>query len=372
MSHDVPMPWRAASTVIRACIGVLVLWALPAVLPAQGATSDDTREATREEPSRPSRESLALRAITGVGLPASDMRLGEIPAFSSLNPSMLARSGVLSEPFRLPRPGWSIEASASYANIIEYDYSGRSVQLLDAEVARVALGLRRDVARDAWVSGSIGITAAHNGHFDGFLDWYHERIGFPMWERDERPTNVFADTLILNGKVVRAHSRGSTALSDVRLSGGLRWSPAAQTVLTVTLPTAPSSSLDHRGVGTVNAIQTFRRRISDRALVELSGGVGYSARSGPASSVQRRWNAGGSLATRLRMTGGHALYGLVFYHSSPYVSTGLSTQDSGELSTDFGYVYRWADGRELRLGLTEDIYRLDQGVDVGVRLSFVR
>ena len=72
-------------------------------------------------------------------------------------------------------------------------------------------------------------------------------------------------------------------------------------------------------------LAAVRGRLGERLVLELSGGAGYTVRSGVARSVQRRWHGAGSVAARLRVTGGHALYGLAFYHSSPYVSTGLAT-----------------------------------------------
>lgn len=315
------------------------------------------------------RELRALNAILDAGLPSADMKLGQMPSFQSLNPSMVSRSGLMTRPYVLPRPGWSVLVTTSYANVIEHDFNAESRHLLDAEVARAEVEVRRDLSSRVWIGGAVGALSSFAGRFDGFLDWYHDLIGFPMWERDLRPSNTYADTLVIANRTVRGSSSGGTALSDVRLEGGYRWSPDLQTVVSLTVPTAPSSNLDHRGVVTASVIQTLRGRLGERMVMEFSGGGGYSARTGAMSEMQRRWHAGGSFSTRLRLTGGHALYGIVFYHSAPYFETGLRTQDSGELSTDFGYIFRTRDGREVRIGMTEDIYRLDHGVDVGLRVS---
>lgn len=315
------------------------------------------------------RELRALNAIIEAGLPSADMKLGQMPSFQSLNPSMVSRSGLMTRPYVLPRPGWSVLVTTSYANVIEHDFTAESRHLLDAEVARAEVEVRRDVSSRVWVGGAVGALSSFAGRFDGFLDWYHDLIGFPMWERDLRPSNTYADTLVIANRAIRGSSSGGTALSDVRLEGGYRWSPDLQTVVSLTVPTAPASNLDHRGVVTASVIQTLRGRLGERMVMEFSGGGGYSARTGAMSEMQRRWHAGGSFSTRLRLTGGHALYGIVFYHSAPYFETGLQTKDSGELSTDFGYIFRTRDGREVRIGMTEDIYRLDHGVDVGLRVS---
>lgn len=351
--------------------GDTVSLALHEIHTDRGSQTDTLGPAESRAVAKVAREARVLKAILDAGLPEVDMRLGEMPAFMSLNPSMIARSGVLTHPYRLPGPGWKMIVQTSYANIIEYDHAPDARHLLDAEVARAEVGLRKDIGRNVWVSGALGASLATSGKLDGFLDWYHGLIGFPMHEREARPVNQFADTLVVGGRQVRARSSGGASLSDVRVEGGYRWSPDLQTVVSVTLPTAPVSSLDHRGVVSVSLAQTLRGRFGDRVVMEFSGGGGYTPRTGPMSEMQRRWNVGGSFGTRLRMTGGHSLYGIVFYHSAPYFGTGLATQDSGELTTDFGYVFRSRSGRELRLGLTEDIYRLDQGVDVGLRLSVV-
>src|SRR5690606_16586753 len=102
----------------------------------------------------------AARAILEARLPVEDVHLGEIPAFSSLNPSITSRSGLAYQPFRLPRSGWILETRASYANIIEYEITDESRYLLDAEVGRAEVELGHDLGDRAWVTGTIGLGMA--------------------------------------------------------------------------------------------------------------------------------------------------------------------------------------------------------------------
>lgn len=395
MTRTAPVPRRGGERVtssptrLLVVVGYLLFLLLPVTATAQsggatnGATTSSVRSAgtagatrdrgdTRDEAEELSLLDIAPRARAAGRRAVADQVLGEMPEFTSLNPSIVSRSGIRVQPYRLPRRGWSYELRTSWSSVIENESTWESRYLFDAEVVRAEVEIARDVGRRAWLSGAFGVTSAFDGVMDGFLDWYHDAIGFRMYERDGRPRNVFGDTLVLNGEELRARDRGGVGLSDVRLTTGIRWGAGGQTALTVTLPTASSANVDWRGVPTVAVIQTARARLAEVVLLEVTGGASYAPRSGPARQVQRRWTGGGSTAARIRVTGRHSLYGILFFHSSPYVSTGLRTKDSGELSTDFGYAYRWPDGRELRIGLSEDLVRQDQGVDVGLRISFVR
>lgn len=307
------------------------------------------------------------------GLPSEDAVLGEMPSFASLNPTIISRSGLISQPFRLPRGGWSMSVNSSYTNLVEYAFTGPSLHVLDAEIARGELKIGRDVGRQFWVTGTAGVAFSHRGVFDPFLDWYHEAIGFVMHERQIRPNNRFADTLVVQNQVLRARARGGWAMSDVRFTGGMRVTPWTQTALSVTLPTAHRMNLDYRGVPTISVTQTVRARMNDGAFAELGVGLGYAPpKSSDSVLEERTWSYMFSGAARVRLTGGHALYGVLFIHSPSHSSTGMDTMDGGELTVDFGYVHRWSSGPELRIGFTEDIHRTDQGVDFGVRISVLR
>lgn len=315
----------------------------------------------------------SLRTLEAAGLPVEDAWLGEMPSFSSLNPTIVSRSGLVSQPFRLPRGGWSMNVAMSYANVVEYSVEGPSLHVLDAEIARGELKVGRDLGRNFWVTGSAGMLYAHQGVFDPFLDWYHEAIGFVMKEREIRPNNSFADSLVIDNQVMRASSRGGWALSDIRLTGGVRMTPWAQAALSVTLPVAGQGNLDYRGVPSVSVTQTVRGRLGDRGVVELAAGLGYAPKQARGSVLEERsWSHMLSAGSRVRVVRGHALYGVLFVHSPSHAGTGMDTLDGGELTVDFGYVHRWRSGRELRIGFTEDIHRTDQGVDFGVRVSILR
>ncbi len=299
--------------------------------------------------------------------------IGQIPALAPSNPTAAARTGLYVQPFVLPHDGWRPAVAVSYASAIEYQQVNAARYLFDAEVLQADLTLARDLNTRVWVSGTIGVAAAFDGRLDGLFDWYHERIGFTMEERSLRPADRFAYSLVVpKHGIARARPRPGPALTDLRLTTGLRWADGVQTALSVTLPTSPSSSLMSRGVATVSVMQTVRGQPHERAIVEGSGGVGYAPRHGELSPIQRElfWLA--SVSSRIRLFRGHGAYGTLFTHSATYEGTGIRIMDAGELTADFGYAYRWPDGREVRIGLTEDVLRQDQGLDLALRVSLTR
>jgi hypothetical protein len=294
-----------------------------------------------------------------------------LPTYESLNPAVAARSGVYLQPLLPPASGWRVGGTLEYGSAVERNLNFPDRYLLDAELWRAQASVRRDLyGGTAFVQLSGGVAGAQAGFADAFFEDYHRLIRWVMEERDARPRNVYGSELAIRDLGVdEARAARPVAPTDVRVNVGLRHGAASQTVLSLTAPTAPGSSAFARRVPTVSVLHA--RQGSPRDGLTLSGmvGIGYAPRQGALSSRQRTVPYAASVGGSLRTTGAQALYARLYYHASPYRGTGFPELDTGELSADFGYLWRTGAGRSWRVGLTEDTRRRDAGIDLVLKVS---
>jgi hypothetical protein len=191
-----------------------------------------------------------------------------------------------------------------------------------------------------------------------------------MEERDVRPRNRYGERLYLaRAGVERDRRARAPMLADVRATAGLLHGDAAQTVLSVTLPTAPAGGQFARGTPSVSVVHARRAAVGKWLVLQGTVGAGYTPRTGPLAPVQRALLRMGSAGGWLRVADGHALHASVFYHGPAYEHTSFPELDGSEVSVDFGYEWHAPGGRRWRLSLTEDTRRRDAGIDLAVRVS---
>jgi len=220
------------------------------------------------------------------------------------------------------------------------------------------------------------------GVADRFFERYHTLIQYTMEERDTRPRNSYGDRLFVQRHgVARVREPHSLLPTDPRLSVGLRAGTISaerpdavlsQTVLSVTIPTAPSRSVYSRGVPTVAVLQTLHAEPSPRLALEATGGVGYTPRHGELAPIQRTTFMLGSGAARFRLWGRHAVFATLYGQTPLYRDTSFPELDAADLGVDFGYLWQSPGGRQWRVGLTEDVRRRDPGVDLALKISTTR
>ncbi len=305
-----------------------------------------------------------------------------LPEHTPLNPVVVARSGLYVQPIMPPASGWTFGAIAEYGSLVEKNLKFPDSYLLDAEVSRLRLQLRRDFSERWFGSAEWGVAGAQAGFADRFFEQYHGLIDFTMEERDTRPRNSYGDRLFVRRhRIARVREPHGPLPTDVRASVGMRagntfaTGPSAvlsQTLLSLTLPTAPARSAYARGVPTVSLLQTLRISPAPRLALETSGGVGYSPRQGALADIQRTTFLIGSGAGRLRLWGRSAVYATVYGQTALYRDSGLNELDAADLGMDFGYLWQSAGGRLWQVALTEDIRRRDPGVDLTLKLSTTR
>jgi hypothetical protein len=312
---------------------------------------------------------LVLVLVLPVGAPTSARAQG-LPEFAPLNPMGSSRSGVYFQPYLDPAPGhWVTAMSLDYASVIEYNRLPPADYVLDSELLRFNVGLRRDLGQRSFVTLGAGVGGAYAGFLDGFLDWYHGALGIEVSERERRPRDRFLYTVTLpDGKTV-SRSPSNLFLEDIRVGLGFRYSPHLQSVASITLPTSTGPEGFARGVPSISLVNTLRTRLNPTVLYEGSLGLGFSPTHGSLPEGQREHFVAVSSGLRVGVWGRQSLYANLFYHSPYYSNTTLPALDSRELSLDFGWILATRQGSEWRLGLTEDLEPGGPGVDLILRMG---
>lgn len=314
--------------------------------------------------------SLLVMALVLQVSAAISARAQGLPEFAPLNPMGSSRSGVYFQPYLDPAPGrWVTAMSLDYASVIEYNRLPPADYVLDSELLRFNVGVRRDIGQRSFVTLGAGVGGAYAGFLDGFLDWYHGALGIEISERERRPRDRFLYTVTLpDGNMVR-RSPSNLFLEDIRVGLGFRYGPHLQSVASVTLPTSTGPEGFGRGVPSISLVNTLRTRLNPTVTYEGSLGLGFTSAHGSLPEGQREHFVAASSGLRVGVWGRQSLYANLFYHSPYYSNTTLPALDSRELSLDFGWILATRHGGEWRLGLTEDLEPGGPGVDLILRMG---
>lgn len=293
-----------------------------------------------------------------------------LPSYRPINPLAASRSGLAFEPFHPPRAGrWTSDIGIEYASTIESNQLPDASLLLDSELLRARVSLSRDLDRRAFVLAEAELLGAYAGMFDGLLEWYHGLLGVEIPEREHRPRNEFLYAVGPSGGGLVRRDPGDVFLGDLRLGLGLRLSPEVQSVFALTLPTNTGPAGYGRNVVSASLLNTARLDLTPRLVLEGSFSGGYAGSHGPLAEWQRELFVTGSSGLRWRFWGRQSLYGNLFLHSPYYRETGLPSMDRRDLALDFGWILAGTEGKELRVGMTEDLEPGGPAIDLVVRVG---
>ena len=294
-----------------------------------------------------------------------------LPAYAPINPVAQSRSGLYFQPYREPRPGHlSIDLRLDYGSAIEYNLpSPRPSYLLDGEFLRLDVAVARDLNERVFLFGTVSANGAYAGFLDGFLNWYHDLLGFKLPERTSRPNDAFAYQLAVGNRLTLRGSPSDLFLGDLRLGAAYRPAPWYQAALALTLPTSTGPDGYDRGTVSVSALNTVHARLGSRFVFEGSLGLGWTPAHGELSPYQRKVFAAGTSGLRFRFWGRQSLFANLFYHSPYYHRTLLPALDKRELSLDFGWLLATNGGKEWRIGMTEDLEPSGPAIDITFRLG---
>lgn len=311
----------------------------------------------------------ALILLLAMAMPRPGQAQG-LPEFGPLNPVASSRSGLYFQPYREPESGrWGYSVALDYGSVVEYNRLDRADYVLDSEVMRLRFAASRDIGRRTFLALSLSVEGAYAGFLDGFLDWYHGKLGIRMSEREQRPQDQFMYSIVLPDGRTITRSRRDLFLGDARAALGIRVNSQLQTVLSVTLPTSTGPEGYRRGVPSVAVLNTLRAQLTPHLVYEGSLGVGLTPVHGRLADRENSVMLALSSGLRQRIWGSQALFGNLFYHSPYYHDTSLPALDRRELSLDFGWILQTRNGGEWRLGLTEDLEPGGPGVDLIFRVG---
>ena len=312
---------------------------------------------------------LTLIAAGAVSAAAQDS-VRSIPAHYPLNPMSASRSGLFAQPYLPTSSGWRRTLSVDYASAVEWEETEDGARyVLDAELMRTRLTFSRDLSPSRFFQLGLDVSGAFNGFADGAFDWYHSTIGIGFLGREMRPRNQFRYSLRLSNGIAFERERPDYYLGDVQLAYGVRHGTAHQTTLAATIPTSTAPVGYTKDTYSLAAIHTMRVDPHPRVHLEGSVGVGYTPRVGELAPHQLTLFNSTSVAATLRLFGSGRLYGYLFTHNALYDDTMLPELETREWTGDFGWMWRTAGGRELRLGFTEDFGPKDAGIDLILRFS---
>jgi hypothetical protein len=293
-----------------------------------------------------------------------------LPPYRPINPVAASRSGVSFEPFRAPRPGrWVADVGFEYASTIEYNVLPEASFVLDSELLRVRAALSRDLSPRTFLLAEAELLGAYAGIFDGVLEWYHDLLGIEIPERERRPRNDFLYAADLNGRGPLLREPEDLFLGDLRVGLGVRTSRGVQSVLALTLPTNTGPAGYGRGVMSASLLNTIRLPLTPRLVFEGSLSGGYTPSHGALAGWQRELFLAGSSGLRWRFWGRQSLYGNLFLHSPYHRDTAIPALDRRDFSFDFGWILAGNRGRELRVGVMEDLEPGGPAVDLVFRLG---
>jgi hypothetical protein len=308
---------------------------------------------------------LLLLLLLPESLPAQGL-----PPYRPMNPVAASRSGVSFEPFRARQPGrWVADVGLEYASTIEYNVLPEATFLLDSELLRVRAAVSRDLSPRAFLLAEAELLGAYSGFLDGFLEWYHNVFGIEIPERERRPKNDFLYAADLIGRAPLLREPRDLFPGDLRVGLGVRTGHAVQSVVALTLPTSTGPAGYGRGEVSASLLNTVRLPLTPRLVFEGSLSGGYTPSHGPLAEWQREIFLAGSSGLRWRVWGRQSLYGNLLLHSPYYHDTTIPALDRRELSFDFGWILAGNHGRELRVGMTEDLEPGGPAVDLVFRIG---
>jgi hypothetical protein len=308
---------------------------------------------------------LVLLLLAPAGAPAQGL-----PAFRPINPVAVSRSGLGFEPIREPVPGrWQVDIGLEYASTIELNQEPEASFFLDSELLRARATVYRDLSPRTFMLAEVEVLGAYDGVLDGFLEWYHGLLGIEIPERERRPRNDFLYAADLRGRSMVLRRPGDLFLGDLRLGAGFRPHPRLQSVLSITLPTNTGPPGYGREVISASLLNTLRLPVTPRLVLEAGLAGGYTPATGELEAIQRELFAAGNVGMRWRFWGRQFLFGNLFVHSPYYHGSGAPALDRRELSLDFGWILTRRDGRELRVGMTEDLEPGGPALDLVFRVG---
>lgn len=312
----------------------------------------------------PARLIAALILWWPVGLAAQDL-----PPYVPVNPALSSRSPLYAQPYLLPGNPWRIRTVLDYSNAVEDSRgSGNREYVFDAETLQLDVWAVREIGKGSFAYVNLPLRGGYNGFLDGFLNWYHDLIGFRVPARNRRPLDTFEWSWQLPDTTF-TRPRPGTFLGDVRLGGGHRFG-RLQVTANVTLPTTTAGEGWGRDRVGASLAATANLLRTDRVVLDAGVTTGWTPTAGALARWQRSAFWGGLGAFRWRFAGQQAIFGTLWVQSPNWHDTGFDALDLKEVTLDFGFLLRPARSwPEVQLGMTEDLLPHGPAIDAGFKIG---
>jgi hypothetical protein len=268
-----------------------------------------------------------------------------------------------------PEGSTSISVQSAYTSMFENGDSGPDQVVLDGEISRTSLILRRAVAPGADVEIELPVVYATSGFLDLIVEDFHSFFGFPSGGRDERPRFSYQMDAFHNGRLAYHLEGNEPGLGDVpivlthSILDESASSPALSWRTGIELPTGSES----RGFGNgkvdfgagLLAERSFGRWTATGAVDWVSA---ESSRSFERAGVAAQNDLDLQLGIEYRWNDGLSLLGEAVLNSPATRDIRIHEIDAGTLSIDVGAAWDLGRGSRLLLDFGEDAIA-DSGPD---------
>jgi len=267
----------------------------------------------------------------------------------------------------------SISCSLSHSSTYTVQESEDWVIHLDMEITEINFRYKK-VIKDSFEFGlDVPVLIIGGGFMDGFLEDYHEGIGFGDYGRSRRPNNEFLYEVRQGGDLI-IEGKSGTRLGDIRiaLKAPLISSEAFNVSIKgdVEIPVSSAKQGFSNGSLDAGAAILIDGRITEKIQTYWNAGVVFPGDVRGHEKINLRNFVYGGAAIEVHAGEGIILMTQLHGQSSIYPETDLQAVDRDAVMIVFGGRYR-KEGKSIELSLTEDL-STSGAPDFIVNLTFKR
>lgn len=250
-----------------------------------------------------------------------------------------------------------VDVNFTYSSTFLLESSSRWDLGIDLEAALLEIRARVLLAKTLEASVEVPVMSYNSGFLDGFLESYHDALGFPDYGRSLRPHNDFLLSVSRDGNPVVRGEAGGTGLGDVRI--GLKKAlytgdPYVSVRGYLSLPTGDSDKGFGSGSLQSGAAVLVDKALGRRVMAYLNAGYAITDELKALEDVPLKDYAFGGAALEWRAWDGAALIAQFFIQGSPFGDTGVDNIDDPPSVLAFGGRFRVGEAQAVEFSFSED------------------
>ncbi|MES0875222.1 DUF3187 family protein [Sinimarinibacterium thermocellulolyticum] len=285
-------------------------------------------------------------------LAAAPVWAGDAFVFAAFNQATLARHAPLPAPQGDGSAADGGRVTLDWTSESHFEQAGEEFLLLDGEILRLGLALRRTWAGLQW-SAELPLLVTGGGVLDSMIENWHDWFGLPNGGRDQIARDQYRYQYRIGEATVLDLDGSDTALGDLRLGvarcvddGGC-WHALAQ------LPTGDAERLLGGGTG-VSAWYERAYRLGTRWSGALAAGAGAVRGDGPLEDRQKPLLPFGWASLGYAFTPAWQAGAQLYAHGPLYEDSQPDAFTRSGLQVVFGLRYRSGNGVCWQLAVQED------------------